>query len=329
MMNDTYLDQSLHSQTLAFDEIPMVDIGPLVDGTDPESVAREIGRVCEHVGFLYIKNHGIDQSLIDQAYEQAQRFFALPQDQKDALHVEHSGQTLRGYIPPYFENVNPTVTRDVKEVFDYGAESDVVAPFQGPNLMPDDLDGFQDICEQYHTAMLALARKLIRAIAISLDLPEDYFETLQKNPITIQRFLHYPSQSGRINEQEIGIGAHTDYGFLTILAQDEIGGLQVLNAAGEWISAPPIDGTFIVNIGDLVQIFTNDRYRSTTHRVVNTSGRQRFSLPFFIDLDFDAVVDVVPTCRSDDHPAKYKPYTCGQHKFKRFTDSHEHLKQAS
>jgi len=328
-MNDTILDQSLHSHTLTFEEIPIVDIGPLIDGSDPASVARDIGRVCEQVGFLYIKNHGIDPSLIDQAYDQAKRFFDLPPEEKQALHVKHSGPTLRGYIPPYFENVNPNVTRDVKEVFDYGAESDTVSPFHGPNLMPESLSGFRDTCERYHTEMLSLARQLIRAIALSLDLPEDYFETLQQNPITIQRFLHYPSQTGRIDEQEIGIGAHTDYGFLTILAQDDIGGLQVQNAAGEWISAPPIEGTFIVNIGDLVQIFTNDRYRSTIHRVVNTSGRERYSLPFFIDLDFDAVVDVVPTCRSDDHPAKYTAYTCGQHKFKRFTDSHEHLKQAS
>lgn len=329
MSNPTFLDASLHSKTIDFDEIPLIDIGALIDGSDVQGVAQTIGRACREVGFLYIENHGVDPDLIDQTYTQAKRFFNLPKAQKEALDIRLSGPTLRGYIPTYGENVNPGVSRDVKEVFDYGAPSDIVAPFHGPNLMPDHLDGFEQCCERYHQAMMTLARQLIRAIAISLELPEDYFSKLQRNPITIQRLLHYPPQYGAISEQEIGIGAHTDYGFLTILAQDDVGGLQVRNAAGEWISAPPIPGTFIVNIGDLVQTFTNDRYRSTYHRVVNSSGKERFSLPFFIDLDFDAVVDVVPSCQSAEQPAKYRPYTCGEHKYKRFTDSYQHLQQAS
>ena len=318
-------DARLASKSTSFHEIPIVDIAPLIDGSDPLMVARQIGDICENVGFLYIKNHGVDQSLIEAAYEQAASFFAQPLESKNQLHIRHSGETLRGYIPMYAENVDPDNTLDHKECFDLGADQPATAPFYGSNLMPEQPSDFKATFEQYHAAMLQLANKLISAIALSLDLPADYFAKLQQNPITIQRLLHYPSQSGDIRQEEIGIGAHTDYGFLTILGQDNNGGLQVQNRRGEWIAAPPVEGTFIVNIGDLVQTFTNDRYISTLHRVINTSGRERYSLPFFIDLDFDAEVSVVPTCQSEANPAKYQPYTCGQHKYKRFADSYAHL----
>lgn len=321
-------DPRLSSRTLSFDEVPVVDIGPLVDGTDPEKVAREIGHVCETVGFLYVRNHGIPRSLIDDAYSLAKQFFDRPFEEKNRLNIVNSGPTLRGYIPTFAENVDPEKSRDFKECFDLGQHEQQVSPFFGPNLMPDRPTAFKDVFELYHAEMLFLARKLISAIAISLDLPPDYFARLQKHPITVQRLLHYPAQEGEVREEEIGIGAHTDYGFLTILAQDANGGLQVQNREGDWISAPPVEDTFVVNIGDLVQTFTNDRYRSTMHRVINTSGRDRYSLPFFIDLDYDAVVEVLPNCTSEDDPPRYTPYTSGAHKFKRYTASYTHLKKA-
>ena len=319
-------DARLASKQTTFEEIPFIDIAPLLDGSDPHKVSRQIGETCEKVGFFYIRNHGVPRDLIDAMYAQTKEFFAMPFDQKNQLNVVHSGPTLRGYIPMYAENVDPENTRDFKECFDYGAHDDEVSPFFGANLMPAEPAQFSDVCEAYHHAMLELARKLISAIALSLDLPADYFEKLQRKPITIQRLLHYPSQSGEISQKEIGIGAHTDYGFLTILFQDKVGGLQVRNRAGEWVSAPPVEDTFIVNIGDLVQTLTNDRYVSTMHRVINTSGVERYSIPFFIDLDFDATVETVATCISADNPAKYAPYTCGQHKYGRFVASYAHLR---
>jgi isopenicillin N synthase-like dioxygenase len=258
-------------------------------------------------------------------YALTKSFFKLPFDEKNKLNVVNSGPTLRGYIPMYAENVDPANTRDFKECFDCGAHYDEVSPFFGPNQMPSALPQFEKVAEDYHSSVLALARMLIGGIALSLGLPQNYFEHLQRKPITIQRILRYPPQIGRISQEEIGIGAHTDYGFLTVLSQDAVGGLQVRNRAGEWVTAPPVEGTFIVNIGDLVQTLTNDRYTSTMHRVINTSGLERYSIPFFIDLDFDAIVEPVPTCVSEALPAKYEAYTCGQHKFKRFVDSYAHL----
>ena len=322
---NSHIDSRLASKKISFSEIPIIDISPLIDGSDPQKVAKELAYICENIGFLYVKNHGVDKQLIKDVYALTEQFFALPLEQKDKLNIIQSGQTLRGYIPMYGENVDPDNTRDFKEVFDFGRDEIEVSPFFGPNLMPEEPAGFKETMDRYHEAMMTLARKLISGIALSLDLPVDYFEKLQQKPITIQRLLHYPPQEGEITQEEIGIGAHTDYGFLTILSQDDVGGLQVQNHEGEWISAPPVEDCFIINIGDLVQTFTNDRYISTVHRVINDSGKERYSIPFFIDLDFDARVEVVETCISEDNPAKYEPYTCGQHKYKRFVDSYVHL----
>lgn len=323
-MNEA-LDVRLTSKEIAFDEIPVIDITPLIDASNPQQVAEQIKYVCEQVGFMYIKNHGVPQQLIDNMYDLTQQFFALSQQDKEKLSIVHSGPTLRGYIPFYGENVDPEHTRDFKESFDYGQHEMEVSPFFGPNLMPQELPEFKACCEEYHAAMISLAKKLVSAIALSLGQAADYFEKLQRKPITIQRILHYPPQTGSISQEEIGIGAHTDYGFLTILSQDEVGGLQVKNRDGDWISAPPIEGTFIVNIGDLVQTLTNDRYISTLHRVINRGGKERYSIPFFMDLDFDAVVEPVPGCVSDENPSRYTSYTCGQHKYRRFVDSYSHL----
>ncbi len=322
-------DRSLTSKQTSFTDIPVVDIAPLIDDSNPQRVAEQIGFVCENIGFLYIENHGIDQQLIDDAYAAAKAFFDLPFEEKNKVNIELSGPTLRGYIPMYGENVDPKYTRDFKESFDLGTATKEVSPFFGQNFMPENPQDFKEVFEKYHDAMLNLSRKLISAIAISLNLPADYFEQFQQKPITIQRLLHYPPQEGEITLGEIEIGAHTDYGFLTILCQDENGGLQVQNREGQWVSAPPIEGTFVVNIGDLVQTITNDRYISTLHRVINTSGKERYSLPFFIDMDFDAIVKTVPTCIDKNHPEKYQAYTCGEHKYGRFVDSYAHLQAGS
>lgn len=323
-------DSRLASRQTAFSEIPIIDIGPLVDGSDPRGIARKIGDVCEQVGFFYVKNHGVPMDLVAGMYSATRRFFDLPLETKQRLNVAHSGPTLRGYIPPYGENADPNNSRDLKEAFDFGLHQEEVSRFFGPNPMPSEaeLPGFKDTCEAYHSAMMALARKLVGAFALSLDLPADYIEAKQRNPITIQRLLHYPPQVGKVSQEEIGIGAHTDYGFLTILSQDSVGGLQVRNGNGEWVSAPPVEGTFIINIGDLVQAMTNGRYSSTVHRVINTSGVDRYSIPFFIDLDFDAVVEPLPTCVSAENRATSSPFTCGEYKYGRFVDVYPHLKEA-
>lgn len=319
----------LANKQTAFSEIPMVDIVGLVNGSDAQGVAQKLRKVCEEVGFFYVKNHGVSKDLVQAMYQASQEFFGLPWETKQRMNVVNSGLTLRGYIPPYGEDAGPGKARDIKEAFDYGVHSDDVLPFFGPNLMPAELPEFKETCETYHEAMVSLARKLVSAIALSLDLPADYFAEMQRNPITIQRLLHHPAQHGQVFENELGTGAHTGFGFLTILSQDNVGGLQVCNSEGSWVSAPPIEGTFIVGIGDLVQTMTNGRYSSTMHRVINTSGAPRYSIPFFFDLDFHAVVEPLPTCLDEEPEVNSDLFTCGQYKYGRYVDVYPHLKSAT
>jgi len=323
------LDDALHAKRQSFDKIPVVDLAPLLDGSDPHKVAGEINWALANAGFMYVKNHGIADAVVENAFSQTRAFFDLPDAEKMALHVSRSGQTLRGYIEPFGENTDPAKTRDLKECFDLGPESEADCPFFGPNLWPDEarLPGFRNAVYHYHEEMKRLSMTILSGIARSLDLAPDYFEAKLKKPISIQRLLHYPPQTGIVDESIIGIGAHTDYGNLTILAQDDVGGLQVLNRDGQWVEGTPIPGTFVINIGDLLQRLTNDRYLANLHRVVNTSGRERYSIPFFIDADYDAEFAPLASCIDADNPARYEAVTCGAHKYGRFVESYPHLQK--
>lgn len=327
--NTPMLSDALHATRQSFDKIPVVDLAPLLDGSDPRKVAGEISWALANAGFMYVKNHGIADRVVDEAFEQTRAFFNLSEADKMKLHVSRSGQTLRGYIEPFGENTDPGKTKDLKECFDLGPESEPDCPFFGPNLWPDDglVPGFRDAVYRYHEEMKRLSMIILTGIARSLDLAPDYFEAKMRNPISIQRLLHYPPQTGIVDESIIGIGAHTDYGNLTILAQDDVGGLQVMNRDGQWVEGTPIPGTFVINIGDLLQRLTNDRYLANLHRVVNTSGRERYSIPFFIDADYDAEFGPLPSCVSEDNPARYQAVTCGAHKYGRFVESYPHLQK--
>lgn len=321
------LQDRLRAQRVSFDKIPVIDVSALNTGGSLFEVAKEIRWALTNVGFFYVKNHGVPEAVVNGAFDETRAFFDLPLQDKMDLHISKSGLALRGYIEIFGENTDPAKTKDLKECFDIGPEGLAGdAPFFGPNLWPAAQPEFQRAVYGYHQEMKGLAQRLMRAIAVSLDLEADFFVPRMQNPITIQRLLHYPPQEGRIDESVMGIGAHTDYGSLTILAQDDVGGLQVMNRDGQWVEGPPVTGTFVINIGDLVQRLTNDLYLANLHRVVNASGRERYSIPFFIDADADAVFQPLDSCVSAENPARYEPVTCGAHKFGRFKDSFPHLK---
>lgn len=327
--NTPMLADALHATRQSFDKIPVVDLAPLIDGSNPQKVAGEINSALANAGFMYVRNHGIADTVVDDAFDQTKAFFKLPDTEKMDLHVSRSGQTLRGYIEPFGENTDPGKTKDLKECFDLGPESEPDCPFFGPNPWPDEakIPGFRDAVYRYHEEMKRLSMTILTGIARSLDQAPDFFENRMRNPISIQRLLHYPPQTGIVDESIIGIGAHTDYGSLTILAQDDVGGLQVMNRDGQWVEGTPIAGTFVINIGDLLQRLTNDRYLANLHRVVNTSGHERYSIPFFIDADYDAEFAPLPSCVSQDNPARYEAVTCGAHKYGRFVQSYPHLQK--
>jgi isopenicillin N synthase-like dioxygenase len=196
-------------------------------------------------------------------------------------------------------------------------------PQHGQNQWPDDLPGFAENLETYFSRMLGLGRHLMSLLALSLSLKEDYFDYAVRQPAALLRLIHYPPHPADAAIGQFGAGAHTDFGGITILAQDDCGGLEVENAAGEWIEANPIPGTFVINLGDMMKRWTNEVYHSAPHRVLNNiSGRDRYSIPLFFTPDYLARVECVPTCVPATGKPKYAPCTAGEHIAERFRKSY-------
>lgn len=300
-----------------FDAIPVIDIGPLFDGDTAarEAVGAKIRSACMEVGFFYITGHGVDPAVYRGGFDAAERFFNLPQEAKSAVSNRHS-DVMRGYTALLEENTDPDNDGDLHEAFDASLDlspddPDVALGIYGwgANLWPD-MPDFREPIMAYHAALQSLSEVLYRGFALSLDLPEDHFTPMLSKPIAELRLLHYPPQEARQEargEKIIGIGAHSDYDVFTVLATDDVPALQVLNPAGDWIPAPPIPGAFIVNVGDLMERWTNDLYRSTVHRAINTTGRRRYSIPFFSNINPLEMIEVLPSCQSPDRPARYEP----------------------
>ena len=316
----------------AFTEIPIIDISALF-AADPAArfaCGREIGRACRDVGFFYVVNHGIAQARIDEVFAAAQRFFALSEAEKMAVALTRS-PFMRGYFPLEGEVLDPALGADYKEGFDMALDlplddPDVVArkPLHGPNQWPSRPPEFRSIVQRYFDDLTALGRTLSRGFALSLDLPEAFFTRRMQRPTAILRLLRYPPNplAAAMAATQPGCGAHSDYGYLTILAQDSVGGLQVRNRAGSWIDAKPVPGAYVCNIGDMMAQWTNDRFAATQHRVVSSPDRERFSIPFFFHPDFDTEVACLPSCQSADNPPRYAPTTTGAHILQRLQEAY-------
>lgn len=298
--------------------LPVIDVSGLSAG-DPAkraAVGAALRAACLDKGFFYCVGHGVPQGLIDAALAETRGFFDQPEAAK--LRIEKSlSFANRGYERLRGQTLEAGAPADLKEGFYIGADLPLDDPRvvarrfnRGPNLWPDDLPGFRPTMLAYYAAMSDLGERLMRGIALSLDLPEDHFAAFCRDPLATLRLLHYPPQPKDAAENEKGAGAHTDFGGLTLLLQDEVGGLQVFdNARQGWIRAQPIPGAFVVNLGDMIARWTNDRYRSTLHRVVNASGRERYSVPFFYVGNPDHAVSNLIA----DEPAKYPATTVEAH----------------
>jgi isopenicillin N synthase-like dioxygenase len=186
-------------------------------------------------------------------------------------------------------------------------------PYHGPNQWPEDLPLWRERLLAYFADVEALARRLMNGVALSLDLPWGYFDPYLAEHVSSLRLLHYPPHPSADPAREVGCGAHTDWGAITVLAQDSVGGLEIQLPDGEWIAARPVPGAFIVNIGDMMQRWTNDLYVSTPHRVLNRSARDRYSAAFFFDPSYETRVECLPTCSGAERPARYAPITSGEH----------------
>jgi isopenicillin N synthase-like dioxygenase len=297
-----------------FDQIPAIDIEALFEDDERarRKVAAEMRAACLEVGFFYVKNHHVDPKVYEGGFDAARRFFDLPQAEKDAVSNRHS-PVMRGYTSLLEENTDPDNDGDLHEAFDASLDLSPDDPDcalgiygWGVNIWPA-CPGFREQVMAYHSALQSLSEVLYRAFALSLDLPEDEFALLLKKPIAELRLLHYPPQDAQSEEKVIGIGSHSDYSVFTILATDDVPALQVMNPAGDWVDVPPMSVAFIVNVGDLLQRWTNDLYRSTVHRAINVTGQRRYSIPFFSNINPLETFEVLPSCITEDRLARYAP----------------------
>ncbi|MBP9152171.1 MAG: isopenicillin N synthase family oxygenase [Flavobacteriales bacterium] len=279
--------------TATVSEIPVIDISPLLNGGDPNVVAKQIHNACTNHGFFYISGHGISEEIQNELEQFSSSFFQLPLEEKMKISMNKGGKAWRGFFPVGDELTSGKP--DQKEGIYFGSELDSEhpkvksgIPLHGKNLFPESPAELAKTVLEYINLVTVVGHAVLRGVALSLKFPPDYFEaTITKNPFILFRIFHYPPQ--QTNSDSWGVGEHTDYGLLTILKQDAVGGLQV-KSRGSWIDAPPIPNTFICNIGDMLDRMTGGLYRSTPHRVLNKSGRDRYSFPLFFDPDFDSIV---------------------------------------
>jgi isopenicillin N synthase-like dioxygenase len=301
--------------------IPVVDFS---DAASPnletrKAVAWEVHKAARDTGFFYLTGHGVPRDLAEGQLAAARRFFDQPTEKKLDVHIGKS-TNMRGYDGMSGQALDVGSPPDLKESMVFGRELGPDhplikrgIPFEGPNQWPAGIDGFRPQIETYTDAMAMLGRRLASILALSLDLPEGYFNDGLAEPNCAVRLLHYPPHPPNAAFNQLGAGAHTDWGLLTILLQDDRGGLEVQNLDGGWIRADPIPGTFVINLGDMVPRFTNGLYHSNVHRVLNNvSGKDRYSVATFFNPPFDYRFAVAPTCLT---PGEQAPAPCsfGEH----------------
>ncbi|MEM1299974.1 MAG: 2OG-Fe(II) oxygenase family protein [Pseudomonadota bacterium] len=296
-------------------EIPAIDITPLRDGSDAQGVARAMHAASTGLGFIYVTGHGIPGELIEQARAAAYRFFRADQSDKEDVRVSgaHRGWLARGGA-----KMQDDAKADLKESFIWGwagGTSDGHA-LRGDNRWPAAVSDLEQVSMAYFEAAHGVAHHLMRGFALGLDLPEDFFLRTADRPLSRASYVYYPAQPPEAGADQFGVGPHTDFGVLTVLCQDEVGGLQVQGLDGEWVHAPPVPGALVVNVADLLARWTGGAYKSTPHRVVNTSGRERLSLVLAWDPNPETIIDPgqVPGAGG----VREEPITCGDYLIWRF-----------
>ncbi len=278
-------------------DLPIIDLAALrAGGATRTTEIAALARACRDTGFFYAKGHGLDATIaaMDTA---ARRFFALPENTKNEIAMAKGGRAWRGFFPVGGELTSGEP--DLKEGIYFGTELAADDPrvaaglaLHGANLFPAEVPELKPAVLAFIDGAADAAAELMSAIAESLNLAPDYFARgLTRDPTVLFRIFHYPPPPA--GDTGWGVGEHTDYGLLTLLAQDDCGGLQVHSRRG-WIDAPPIPGTLVCNLGDMLDRLTGGTYRSTPHRVRNASGRDRLSFPLFYDPGFDAEILPLP-----------------------------------
>jgi isopenicillin N synthase-like dioxygenase len=292
-------------------KIPIVDFS-VYDDNDAYSLrylADQIDAVLADIGFMSVTNLGLDWALVDDIFGQSRRFFASPIDSKKRSAYRSAAENF-GYQGVCEENLDPSQPADIKESF---IMRNIIKMAVAADRWPD--DELRACAVRFFSESLRAAHRMQRVLAIALDQEREFFVSCHSGQNITLRLLHYPKwEQQQVVHGQLGAGAHTDYGLLTLLFQDAVGGLEVMTKQGDWVSVDYVPQAIVVNCGDLLELWTNGRYRSTPHRVQpKTGGQARFSMAMFVDPDSDTVVDVLDSCITADKPAMFPPLTAGEH----------------
>ena len=308
--------------------VPVIDIS-----ADPDLVGAELDEICRTVGFFQITGHGIPDEVAGPAWRLATEFFDLPLADKLSV-ARPTPDYPYGYIPLAGESLTQSMSGaappDLKETFNIGPPARPTRQFAdpdeawaySPNLWPAALPGLQAAWTAYYDALRDLSRQLMSLLARGLRLPPAFFADLTGQGANALRAINYPSREAAARPGQLRAGAHTDYGTVTILRQDAVGGLEVLGPGGTWVGVEPVPGAFVINIGDLMARWTNDRWRSTLHRVVDPPDpARRQSMAYFQNANWSAVISCLPTCLEPGAQPRYEPVRAGPHLMGKFRRS--------
>ncbi|OWB55044.1 hypothetical protein B5S28_g907 [[Candida] boidinii] len=315
--------------------IPSIDFSPIYS-EDKEAIKELVNQVrnaCLDKGFFQLVGHHVEPSLQENMLNYSSKFFKLsPEDKLKVSKLNNSYN--RGYETVGSQSFEKDQTPDIKEGIYFGGEIPLDHPLFGkincgPNQWPELIEGskeeaenFQKAVMDYREQVLKLGTLVLKVIALGLGCDETFFNEFLVDPIAIVRLLHYPKKDF-VSESDRGIGAHTDFGAITLLLQGEVSGLQVMEEeTGEWIDIPPNQGAYVVNLGDMMQMWSNDKYHSNIHRVMNIPGKERFSIPFFINGNPNFEIKCLPSCEDEDGSAKYPVVTVNDYIQRKYDQSY-------
>ncbi|WP_217430782.1 isopenicillin N synthase family dioxygenase [Sphingomonas bacterium] len=315
----------------------MIDVKALAEGTDPEARAATVaalGDTLERSGFCYLVGHDVPPATIDALWDMAKAFHTLPMEAKQAIALN---EYHRGYIPfsasTLVTSSVATVTRpnqseSLMVMHELSPnDPDLGRPLQGPNQWPDELPQFREVALAYMARLTSLGEMMAGGLAEALGLPREWFLPYFSTPTLFLRLLHYPRQED--DAGLFGAAPHTDYGFITLLIQDDVGGLEVCNKHGDWIAAPPVPGAYVMNVGDILQRWSNGRFASTPHRVRNLKPQDRYSMPFFFDPGMDALVSCPPALVKEGEKPPKPPVVYGDYLLERLNKNYAYRRKAA
>lgn len=327
-MTQAIRDPELAGARVAFEELPVVDITPLHGGSPHarRKVIDQLGWAARNTGFFYVAKHGVPQSLIDDTLALSREFFALPVEEKMRWHYS-KGRNHSGYLAIDQEITDQDAGGDFKEGLDYFFEltpQDKDYNFRfygGPNLWIERPDGYRELLKRCFDALLDLNRLLLDAMLQSAGVSPGAVSQHLTKPIAVLSPRRYPPQLGKITRAHLGANRHEDWCCCTVIAQDQVPGLQALNADSQWIEVTPVEGTLVCNLGELLTHWTNGEFVATQHRVINDTGCDRYSLPAFLSPNRESQVSVLPSCQGPDNPPRFETINVGEY----FESRHQYV----